>query len=152
MGRHWVRQRKKTCNTVLIIMSKAQSDPRALRGGRIWHRRFRPAADRCRGGPSNGAVWPIAVWLWVSRWILTGLARCRPWARTRVGGAQVLRTCSRVVSGGGDRMSEVNGSNECIDHGLFQTNASMFITDAGRGAALPDQQIPAAMLSAEAGD
>ena len=59
---------------------------------------------------------------------------------------------ARVVSGGGDRMSEVNGSNECIDHGLFQTNASMFITDAGRCAALPDQQIPAAMLSAEAGD
>ena len=78
---------------------------------------------------------------------LSALGAHEGWRRP---GSSYVLASSR--GGGGDRVSEVNGSNECIDHGLFQTNASMFITDAGRRAALPDQQIPAAMLSAEAGD
>ena len=48
-------------------------------------------------------------------------------------------------------MSVVNGSMNASITGLFQTNASMFIT-VHAGAALPDQQIPAAMRSAEAAD
>ena len=54
-------------------------------------------------------------------------------------------------------MSEVNGSNECIDHGVMSDKC----LNGHHGGcerkprcsmALPDQQIPAAMRSAEAGD
>ena len=115
MGRHWVRQRKKTCNTVLIIMMRKR-----FPGASSWLSRAMHRSCGARGFGAGPCYLPLRIVVYCSR-TLSALGAHEGWRRP--GSSYVLTLVSTTQEegdAGGAGVRQLEGLNRWVVMGFVR--------------------------------